>query len=162
MINVYISKSNNANLDDITAVRNQLDRHSGLRILEHTGGKYDESLIKKANLIIMIPAKPNIKTAIVGKGLYSQATATNAMKMIYCGGRGYFTLESIHITDETNWNKYAKLIFGNVKFRLDEVLKVTNADKLMSMEKGGVKPSPTVEKREAEAVPKKRDYRQLL
>lgn len=152
MINVYISKSNDANLDDIIAVRNQLELHqTKVKILEHSGGKYDESLIKKADLVIMIPSKPSTVSAIIGKGLYSQATVTNAPKVVYCGGRGYFSFTAVEAIDGANWNKCAKLFFGNKRLTLNEVL---YADKLEDVTKENMQPVTPIKH--------KKDYRQLL
>ncbi len=123
MINIYVSKSNEASLDDLLHVRTTIKKYPQFNILEHSGGKYDTELIKKADVIVVITDLKAREPMIVGKGVYSEATTTTSnLTVVYVGNNYVRKLTDARIDDSTNWKKYGHLKVSEDKSTLDDML----------------------------------------
>ena len=117
---VYISKSNEANYDHLLMVRNLAGMHSSIKLLEHSGGPYNPSLVQEADIVLVIPGIKSIHNnkCIVGKGLYSEAKDNSYI----FNGKHFNKLRHKQIIDETNWQKYAVFTLGDKEYTLLELL----------------------------------------
>lgn len=66
---VYLAKSNKANPDVVTRVRQDLSKFD-VEIVEFSGGTYTHKPLLDCNLLIVVPDLTN--NNIIGKGLYEQ------------------------------------------------------------------------------------------
>ncbi len=111
MINVYISKSNEASMDDLLHVRTVIKKYPDLHILEHSGGTYRPSLVNEASCIIVVPELRSEKPMLVGKGIYGEAGAADCKHtVVYTGNGRIKKLLARELDDSTNWKKYGTLI----------------------------------------------------
>ena len=123
MINIYISKSNEASIDDLLHVRTAIKKYPEFNILEHNGGVYDTELVKKASIIIVIPnLKANIPM-VVGKGVYSEAMTVEADYIFaYVGNDFVRKIVDGIIDDSTNWKKYGHFKISDYAVTLEKTL----------------------------------------
>lgn len=132
MINVYISKSNEASIDDLLYVRTVVKKYPDLRILEHTGGVYRPSLIEQAACIIVIPDLRSEKPMLVGKGIYGEAGTESCKHTVVYTGEGCIKkLLARELDDSTNWKKYGTLVTSIAEFTLEHLCEtVLNANNI--------------------------------
>jgi hypothetical protein len=125
MINVYISKSNEASMDDLLHVRTAIKKYPEFNILEHNGGAYNTELVKKASIIIVIPnLKEGHVPMTVGKGVYSEALTIEAdLRVVYVGNDFVRKITGGVIDDSTNWKKYGNLKISDHANSLELTLK---------------------------------------
>ena len=78
-MNIYLSKSNQANPDDLIFARNRYSKQGNL--LEFKGGQYDPNMVTQADKIVVLPpAESEMKksddgladTILIGRGNYSE------------------------------------------------------------------------------------------
>lgn len=75
-MNIYISKSNQANPDDLIMARAKFQKEGN--VLEYTGGQYDPGRVKQADKIVILPPatsvfeKGNVESITIGKGNYTE------------------------------------------------------------------------------------------
>lgn len=123
MINVYISKSNEASMDDLLLVRTAIKKYPEFNILEHTGGAYDTELVKKASIIIVIPNLKATVPMVVGKGIYGEALTIEAdYSFVYVGNDLIRKITGGEIDDSTNWKKYGLLKTNDNASTLEQTL----------------------------------------
>jgi hypothetical protein len=123
MINIYISKSNEASIDDLLHVRTAIKKYPEFNILEHNGGVYDTKLVKKASIIIVIPNLQATNPMVVGKGVYSEAFTFEAdYRAVYVGDGFVRTLLGGTVDDSTNWKKYGTLKINDQANTLEKTL----------------------------------------
>ena len=73
---IYISKSNQANPDDLIMARAKFQKEG--TVLEYTGGVYNPERVKEADKIVIIPPaistfeKGNVDSITIGKGNFSE------------------------------------------------------------------------------------------
>jgi hypothetical protein len=150
MLKVYISKSNDANIDDVIAIRGMLKTNPNIQveILEHIGGKYNPNLILNANIVVVIPdlslGKGN--TVTVGEGVYKEATTTTPT--FVWNGKEFKKVEHHYRIDSDNWKKAGVLkLWGCYDLK-----------KLVAGDKDFYSKSPVVTKEKE----KKKNYKYLL
>ena len=123
MINVYISKSNEASMDDLLLVRTTIKKYPEFNILEHNGGVYNTELVKKASIIIVIPNLKATVPLVVGKGVYSEAMTVEAdYTVVYVGDDFVRKIVGGVIDDSTNWKKYGTLKISDYAVTLEKTL----------------------------------------
>lgn len=123
MINVYISKSNEASMDDLLQVRTTIKKYPEFNILEHNGGVYDTKLVKKASMIVVIPNLKATVPLVVGKGVYSEAFTFEAdYRVVYVGDDFVRALLGGTVDDSTNWKKYGTLKISDGANTLEQTL----------------------------------------
>ena len=119
---IYISKSNQANPDDLIMARAKFQKEG--TVLEYTGGVYNPERVKEADKIVIIaPAvstfeKGNVDSITIGRGNFSEMkTYENHMKeceqepvmSLFKDNREYKILKYAE-TAERNWQtNFAKL-----------------------------------------------------
>ena len=134
---IYISRSNNVDLDLLILVRFRLRQFDGVEILEHTGGNYNPELITKANLVLVLTESSHIsdENYVLGKGIYSEIIkagergistflVAGTIKNTITGNPMDFIAKSIASTTllKTNtWSKYASASVGCI-FNYDRVI----------------------------------------
>lgn len=73
---IYISKSNQANPDDLIMARAKFQKEG--TVLEYTGGVYNPERVKEADKIVVIPPaistfeKGNVDSITIGRGNFSE------------------------------------------------------------------------------------------
>lgn len=73
---IYISKSNQANPDDLIMARAKFQKEG--TVLEYTGGVYNPERVKEADKIVIIPPsistfeKGNVDSITIGKGNFTE------------------------------------------------------------------------------------------
>lgn len=148
MINIYISKSNEASMDDLLHVRTAIKKYPEFNILEHSGGAYDTELVKKASIIVVIP---NLKARIplaVGKGVYSEAMTIEAVyPFVYVGDNFVRKIVDGVIDDSTNWKKYGTLKIGDNASTLEQTLQA-----ILKIKNVAIQPSKEQESQEKAAM----------
>ena len=128
MTKIYISKSNNSNLDDVIQVRSMFKNipEKATRILEHTGGSYNPDLILLADIIIVVPDLSTLKDnriVTVGKGLYTEAT-TNRPTYIWTGSDFKIPKEWERIPGDS-WVEYGRIACATQSHTLNSILDIT-------------------------------------
>ena len=123
-MNIYLSKSNEANPDDLIFARAYYKNQGN--ILEFKGGQYDSSMVVNADKIVVIPpAGSELKktedeladTILIGKGNYSEVLRykkhmdeceQESQMFLFKDNREYKILKYAEVG--TNWqNSFAKL-----------------------------------------------------
>ena len=119
---VYISKSNQANMDDLISLRTILKKENH-EILEFNGGAYDPGLLLKADQLMILPPMENkIKNldgkgeVRIGKGNYTEVSRFLEVKennpvFMFKDGKEYL-VTNINRTNEDWKVDYARLIFS--------------------------------------------------
>ena len=128
---VYLSKSNHSNPDQVMKVREWLDK-KGFTIIEHTGGVYDESLLRKAQIMVMVGCnKIEYGFTAVGKGQYMQLkhrVSHGLMYNYYAAGYiyGNIVLRKAMVgklLDTDNWtHKY-----GSLKIKMETTIRISTS-----------------------------------
>ena len=119
---IYISKSNQANPDDLIMARAKFQKEG--TVLEYTGGVYNPERVKEADKIVIIPPavstfeKGNVDSITIGRGNFSEMkTYEKHMKeceqepimSLFKDNREYKILKYAE-TAERNWQtNFAKL-----------------------------------------------------
>ena len=126
---IYICKSNNCDPDTLIHLR-AMCRKENIDVLEHTGGQYDPLLIHEAQMIIIIPPdiaenKTSIvESALVGKGLFSQANEFNGPKFLALRRENmvYFKdVTKVEVYDTNDW----KIRYGKITTDIFEYYRVS-------------------------------------
>ena len=126
---VYLSKSNHSNPDQVMKVRKWLDE-KGFAILEHKGGAYDPSLLRKAKLMIMVGCnKIERGFTAVGKGQYNQLKDRvnhGLLLNYYVAGQIYGNtvlrkVQTHGIADETNWTHN----YGVLRVKMESSIRIS-------------------------------------
>ena len=124
---IYISKSNQANPDDLIMARAKFQKEGA--VLEYTGGVYNPERVKEADKIVIIPPaistfeKGNVDTITIGKGNYTemktyekhmQECEQEPIISLFKDNREYKVLKYAE-TAERNWQtNFAKLFVSGL------------------------------------------------
>ena len=119
---IYISKSNQANPDDLIMARAKFQKEG--TVLEYTGGVYNPERVKEADKIVIIPPavstfeKGNVDSITIGRGNFSemktyekhmQECEQEPIMSLFKDNREYKILKYAE-TAERNWQtNFAKL-----------------------------------------------------
>lgn len=81
MQKVYLAKSNKANPDDVSRVRQILSRFE-LEVVEYKGGSYSHKQLNECEMLIVVPDLTTFlddidNQVVIGKGLYEQINSFN-------------------------------------------------------------------------------------
>lgn len=114
---IYLSKSNQASVEDVRFIREHLHR-LGYEIVEHVGGSYNQELLLTAELMVMVgyDSDNGDEYMEVGKGQYQQLEYRERNGCDFCYnlyftqrlGDGYpefFSVETDHVMNEDNWTQ---------------------------------------------------------
>jgi hypothetical protein len=99
---VYLAKSNRANPNYVSKVRQKLQEYD-IEIVEFTGGKYDvEDLLRCDQLVVIPEIDKQGKVKPLGKGLYTQIFEFSKEKSCF----GYFSFDYVFFLADENFNFY--------------------------------------------------------
>ena len=128
---VYLSKSNHSNPDQVMRVRDWLTQ-KGFTVIEHQGGVYDATLLRKARTMIMVGCNKiqNGHTA-VGKGQYGQLgdrVSHGLLQNYYVAGQIYGNpvlrkVQKSKIIDSDNWTHN----YGSLRVKMDTTIKISTS-----------------------------------
>jgi hypothetical protein len=126
---VYLSKSNHSNPDQVMKVREWLTQ-KGFAVIEHKGGEYDPTLLRKARMMIMVGCN-KIENGFtpVGKGQYGQLrerVSHGLLQNYYVAGKIYGNIilrkVATHGTANTdNWTHN----YGILRVKMESTIRVS-------------------------------------
>lgn len=123
---VYLAKSNRANPDVVSRVRQTLSKFQ-IQIVEFTGGQFSHSPMMECNQLVVVPDLDS-EEIVIGKGLYGQITKFGSNKgfeyvFVISDGEDLIVKEinEIDIVDYDDYIEHAVIEFTR-----------DNGDKLMS------------------------------
>ena len=127
---VYLSKSGQADYDDVLKLRSLL-RHKGYEIREHTGGEYDPSIPVHADIVIVVPPSPveivmtlekGKKSLAVGKGNGDEINH-HGKGLIYIEGKLYEKISQIQ-SSKADWQRK----YWWLRFKPNDPIELPEAD----------------------------------
>jgi hypothetical protein len=122
---VYLAKSNRANPDVVSRVRQALSKFP-IQIVEYTGGQFSHAPMMECEQLVVVPDLED-EGVIIGKGLYEQISKFGNGKgfeylfVIADEGLNVKDVEGLDIIDYDDYVSFAKIEFGR-----------GNGDKLVS------------------------------
>lgn len=129
---VYLAKSNRANPDHVTAVRELLSRFD-VEIVEYKGGGYSHKPLLQCDMLIVVPdlsddEEENEEWVSVGKGLFEQINAFKnnghfnkcdlmIVNYYHAGtkGLGLGSFDCLEPCDSDDYVNYADILFNTDK-----------------------------------------------
>jgi hypothetical protein len=122
---VYLAKSNRANPDLVSRVRQALSKFP-IQIVEYTGGQFSHAPMMECEQLVVVPDLED-EGVIIGKGLYEQISKFGNGKgfeylfVIADEGLNFKDVEGLDIIDYDDYVSFAEIEFGR-----------GNGDKLVS------------------------------
>lgn len=113
---IYLAKSNRANPDLVSRVRQTLSNFD-VEIVEFKGGKFSHKPMMECEQLVVIPDLSDDEDIVIGKGLYDQIELFGNSKgfeyvlTITSDDMLLKELDDIDIVDYNNYVEYAILIF---------------------------------------------------
>jgi hypothetical protein len=114
---VYLAKSNRANPNLVSKVRQALSKFN-VQIVEYTGGSYSSKQMLECEQLVVVPDLSD-EDFIIGKGLYNQITEFRRNKgleyvMVLCHDSDDLLvgdISSMEVIDEDDYIAYGELTF---------------------------------------------------
>lgn len=110
MVNIYLSKSNQAFIEEINDTRFLLDSLNNVKVLEFLGGAYSSSDLITSDYMVMVLPSPEF----IGRGQYTQIKEFieyHSLNEIYCViNHHVYKLKSFKIKSKTyDYNEFANI-----------------------------------------------------
>lgn len=114
---IYLCKSNRCDPTLVSAIRRSIPKEL---LLEHSGGTYNPSLIKKADKVIVVPSEEcdeDTECFIVGKGQLQEIKDNIAICEVVLTHdyviEGYSRIRDIHVFNFDSWTETAYIYIND-------------------------------------------------
>jgi hypothetical protein len=116
---VYLAKSNRANPDVVSRVRQALSKFP-IQIVEYTGGQFSHAPMMECDQLVVVPDLED-EEVVIGKGLYEQISKfgnNNGYEYVFVISEEDLTvkdIEQIDVIDYDDYVAFAVIEFGRGK-----------------------------------------------
>ena len=122
---VYLAKSNRANPDVVSRVRQALSKFP-IQIVEYTGGQFSHAPMMECEQLVVVPDLED-EEIVIGKGLYEQISKfgnNNGYEYVFVISEEDLTVKDVEQIDVIDYDDY--VAFALIEFKRG------NGDKLVS------------------------------
>ena len=105
---IYISKSNLADPDDLIGLRRILKDYD-VNVAEFHGGEYSSAPLKQSDLVIIIsyPGAQEGNNVFLGKGTFMEATKASVLRIpiLFFNGESFYHYKEIVVEDKNDYQR---------------------------------------------------------
>lgn len=122
---VYLAKSNRANPDVVSRVRQALSKFP-IQIVEYTGGQFSHAPMMECEQLVVVPDLED-EEIVIGKGLYEQISKfgnNNGYEYVFVISEEDLTVKDVEQIDVIDYDDY--VAFALIEFRRGNGIKLVS------------------------------------